>query len=322
VQKTTKLKKKMKQLMIKCGSFFSYAGIATFTLLLLNSGIVFGQADEKTTRPADTSADAGAMKKSPVKNTFESNLLIDNQTVMVPAKGTLGWDIQHRFGTVNNGYQDFYGIFAPALIRLGFEYVPVKYLQVGFGLCSERLQLDLNVKYALVKQMKEGMPVSITYFGNMVIDTRRGSNFVNGGDRLSYFDQLMVARKFCPKFSAQASLSLSHFNNVPGYYDANGVIQNSMKNDQFTFSVTGRYKLSNQMSVLINIDQPLTQNAMSNPHPNVAAGLEIATSSHCFQIIVGNCQHILPQNNALYNQNDYTKGQYLLGFNMTKLWNL
>ena len=312
----------MKQLIIKYGSFLSYAGIATFALLLLNNGIVFGQTDEKTTSRADTSAGKAGVKKTPVKNTFESILLIDNQTVMVPTKGTLEWDIQHRFGTVNNGYQDFYGIFAPALIRLGFEYVPAKDLQIGFGLCSERLQLDLNVKYAIVKQMKEGMPVSITYFGNIVIDTRRGSNFVNGGDRLSYYDQLMVARKFCPKFSAQASLSLSHFNNVPGYYDANGVIRNTVKNDQFTFSLLGRYKVSNQMAVLVNYDQPLTQNPTNNPHPNVAVGLEIATSSHCFQIIVGNCQHILPQNNALYNQNDYTKGQYLLGFNMTKLWNL
>ena len=76
------------------------------------------------------------------------------------------------------------------------------------------------------------------------------------------------------------------------------------------------------MSILVNYDQPLTQNATNNPHPNLSAGLEISTSSHCFQIIVGNTHYILPQNNALYNENDYTNGQFLIGFNMTKLWNL
>src|ERR1019366_8345959 len=95
-----------------------------------------------------------------VRNTFKSNLIIDNQTVMVPVKKTLEFDIQHRFGIVNNGYSDFYGLFAPPVIRLGFEYVPVKNLQFGFGLCSDNMQLDLNGKYAILKQTKGGIPVS------------------------------------------------------------------------------------------------------------------------------------------------------------------
>ena len=301
----------------------SCAASATL-IVLLTSGSAVAQTDgKKTTEDTtnSTATDAVATKKGAVKNTFESIWLIDNQTVMVPVKGTLEWDIQHRFGIVNNGYNDFYGLFAPALIRLGFEYVPVKNLQLGFGLCSDRLQLDLNGKYAILKQKKEGFPVSITYFGNVVIDTRSKSNFVTTGDRYSYFNQLMIARKITTKFSAQAALSLSYFNNVPGYVDAAGVINSTVENAQFTLSLMGRYKLTNKMAILIDYDQPLTQNVTNNPHPNVAVGLEITTSSHCFQIIAGNSQYILPQNNALYNQHDFSKGQYLLGFNMTKLWN-
>jgi Membrane bound beta barrel domain (DUF5777) len=262
------------------------------------------------------------VKKQVVKNTFESNLIIESQTVMVPVKGTLEFDIQHRFGIVNNGYSDFYGLFAPANIRMGFEYVPVKDLQIGFGLCKDRMQLDLNVKYAIIKQRVNGMPVSVTYFGNIVIDTRASSNFVSGGDRVTYFDQLMVARKVTTNFSVQAAISVSHFNSVPGYIDQEGVIRNTVKNDQFTVSFMGRYKVSGQLAILVDYDQPLTQNVTNNPHPNLSAGLEITTSSHCFQIIVGNTQYILPQNNALYNQNDLSKGEFLFGFNMTKLWNL
>ena len=57
-------------------------------------------------------------KTKPVKNTFESVWIIDNQTVMVPLKKTFEMDIQHRFGTVENGYEDFWGFFAPSNIRL------------------------------------------------------------------------------------------------------------------------------------------------------------------------------------------------------------
>ena len=316
----------MKQPKIKYRSLLSCAGSGMLILLLACGNGAFAQTTGEgtsDTAKAKTSEDAATavLRKTPVKNTFESNLIIDQQTVMVPVKGTLEFDIQHRFGIMNNGYQDFYGLFAPALIRLGMEYVPVKNLQVGVGLCSYDMNLDLNLKYALLKQTEGGMPVSVTYYGNMMIDTRGKNNFITDGDRISYFNQLMVARKITSAFSAQAAISLSHFNNVPGYTDKDGLIQSTVENDQFTFSLMGRYKVSNQMAILVDYDQPLTQNTTNNPHPNLAVGIEITTSSHCFQILAGNGQFIQPQNNALLNQNDLTKGQYLVGFNMTKLWN-
>src|SRR5436190_588831 len=64
----------------------------------------------------DSSATAGeapvAKKVKPVKNTFQSVWIIDNQTVMVPIKGTFEMDIQHRFGTVDKGYQEMWGLFS------------------------------------------------------------------------------------------------------------------------------------------------------------------------------------------------------------------
>ena len=64
-------------------------------------------------------------KLEPIKKTFAGNLIIDNQTVMVPVKGVFEFVIQHRFGVVNNGYKDFYGLYAPSNIRLGFNYTPI-----------------------------------------------------------------------------------------------------------------------------------------------------------------------------------------------------
>jgi len=45
------------------------------------------------------------------------------------------------------------------------------------------------------------------------------------------------------------------------------------------------------------------------------------TSNHSFQVFAGNYNSILPQSNNVFNQNDFTKGQFLIGFNITRLWN-
>lgn len=292
---------------------YRFAGLCLLTLLSIQ-----GIAQDVTT---DSTEPAPLVKKKAAKNTFESNWIQDNQSVIVPVKGTFEMDIQHRFGTVNNGYKDLFGIYAPANIRIGFSYVIIKKLQIGLGFTKDRLQWDGNGKYAIITQNKTGgWPVSISWFGNIVIDTRPKGNFVNDGDRLSYFNQLLIARKLTDHFSVQVAPSISHYNNIEGYLDANGKIQPKMKNDHFAIAFMGRYKMTPKTSFMVNYDQPLTQHPMNNPHPNISFGIETTSSSHAFQIFFGNYQNIIPQSNNFYNQNDYTKGQFLIGFNITKLW--
>ena len=309
------------------------AGIGLLIMLCGSSGTLKAQAAKKTptvkkdsVAVKDTTVDAPVVKKkSYVKNTFEGNYLIDEQTVMVPIQGTFEFDIQHRFGTVNNGTTDLFGIFASATMRLGFSYVPVSNLQIGFGATNERMQVDGNVKYSILKQTKSGsMPVSVTYFGDAAMDTRKKDNttlFVNTTDRFSFFNQIIVARKFSEALSIQAGVNDSHFNNLQGYLDAAGNVQPILKNDNFGVSVTGRYKISDETALIANYDQPITQNPANNPHPNISFGIEFKTSGHDFQIFAGNYSSLLPQNNFVYNQNDFKKGQFLIGFNISRLWN-
>jgi hypothetical protein len=254
-------------------------------------------------------------------NTFESVFLLDNQTVMVPKKGTLEMVIQHRFGTVNKGAKDMFGLFAPSNIRLGMTFVPINKLNVGIGLTKERMQLDFNAKYSLLKQTENNnVPLSASVFGNMVIDCRDKSNFRHSEYRFSYFSQLLLARKITEKLSAQVAPSFSWFNNVEGYVNSKGEIKNKMKNGHLAIAFLGRYKFSNKSAFVVNYDQPLTQHPTNNPHPNISFGLETTTDSHAFQVFAGNYYSIVPQSNNVYNQNDYTKGQFVIGFNITRLW--
>jgi Membrane bound beta barrel domain (DUF5777) len=287
-----------------------------FLLLLLSisSGMLLAQ---------DEAAVPVAVKKAkPVKNTFGSVWLIDNQTVMVPVKGTFEMDIQHRFGTVNKGRKDLWGFFAPSNIRLGLNYAPVNKLFIGAGITKERMQIDFNAKYALLQQTTDNkIPVSMSFYSNLVIDAREKSNFRYFDHRMSYFNQLIIARKITEKFSAQISPNFSWFNNVEGYVDSKGEIQNKMKNEHFSVSVLGRFKITEKTAIIAGYDQPITQHPTNNPQPNICFGIETTTSSHAFQVFLGNYYGIVPQSNNVYNQNNYRDGQFLIGFNITRLWN-
>ncbi|MEO7264889.1 MAG: DUF5777 family beta-barrel protein [Ferruginibacter sp.] len=295
-------------------SFLQRSCFAFVLLLCINTGNLFAQDS--------TAAEVPAVKKvKAVKNTFGSVWVMDNQTVMVPIKGTLEMDIQHRFGTINKGIKDMYGLFAPSNIRLGLNYAPIKNLFVGVGVTKERMQVDFNAKYGLLYQTLGKMPVSVAYFGTAVIDARNKSYFINSVDRLSFFNQIIIARKITEKFSAQVAPSFSWFNNVEAYVDSKGGIQNKMYNGHFAVSVLGRYKITEKSALIAGYDQPLTEHPTNNPRPNICFGFETTTSAHAFQVFMGNYAGIVPQSNNMFNQNNYSQSQYVIGFNITRLWN-
>ena len=307
--------------MKKFNKMINSARIIAMLLLLL--GFQRALAQNSTAVSADTSAPAPVKTHGKiVRNTFEGDYFLQNQTVNVYQPGTFSVVIQHVFGTVQNGYSDMFGLYNISNIRLGFNYVPRKNIQLGIGLCGNNLQWDGNLKWAILRQrVSNGSPVSVTYFGNFAVDTRKSSNFVNFPDRFSYFNQLMIARKISDKLSLQVAPSLSYFNNVPGYIDSKGNVISEMKNSNISLGFMGRYKITDKTAILVGYDQPMTQNPTNNPHPNLSLGIEMATSGHQFQIFIGNYNYIIPQDNNVFNQNDYTQGQFEIGFNISRLWN-
>ncbi|MFL5786763.1 MAG: DUF5777 family beta-barrel protein [Flavisolibacter sp.] len=271
---------------------------------------------------------AKPVKVKPVKNTFESVWIIDNQTVMVPVKKTFEMDIMHRFGTVEKGYEDFWGFFAPSNIRLGVSYSPINKLYLGIGIAKSNMLWDASAKYSIISQTRGVYPLSITYYGNIAYDTRKdadGSIFKYNTDRFLFFHQLIIARKISSKLSLQIAPSVSHQNSVYGYYkqvdSANKTVAGVMDHDHIAIAFAGRYKLTNVTSILVNIDQPITKHVTNNPNPNISFGFEFSTGSHAFQLFLGNYSLLSPQRNNLYNHNNYRDSKFLIGFNITRLWN-
>lgn len=271
------------------------------TLLLASPLISFAQDQDST---------AVASVDKPERAAFENTWLIDNPTNVVYNKGTLQFDMQHRFGTFN-GTNDMLGFWAPANIRLAVNYSFTDYLTLGVGTQKDNRMVDFNARVALLRQTRSNkMPISVTFYGNASIDTRTRDNFNITPDRYSYFSQVIIARRFNTVFSMQVAPSYSHYN----------VVDRTMQNDQISVSLGGRAKISPQTSIIAEYNQPITQHKYNQPYAGFGLGAEFSTGSHAFQVFFSNYKGISPQKNYMYNQNQIGNGDILIGFNITRLW--
>jgi len=240
---------------------------------------------------------------------FESTSLIENQTNRVYSKGTIEMIMNHRFGVVT-GTNDLIGIWAPANIRLALNYSITDRITVGFGSTKDYRLQDFCLKVALLRQTVNGkMPISVTYYGNMAISALPKENFYNTSDRWSFFNQIIIAKRISKTFSLQIAPSYSHFN----------VVDAPMGNDLFAIQFGGRAKVTSTMSVLLDVNQPITSQEFV-PKSGISVGTEFSTVGHSFQIFVSNYRGIINQQSNMFNQNDFFKGDFAIGFNICRTW--
>lgn len=271
----------------------------------------------------ETESDTVKVVDKPERAAFESSFIIDNPTDVLNSKNTLEAVINHRMGLTNEGENNLLGIYGQANIRIGLTFSPHDRVQVGFGTEKERKYQDFNWKVALLRQTRSGsIPVNVSYYGNFVIDASKKEDFALDQHRYSYFNQLIISRRFNPNLSLQVAPSISHFNVVPV----------GMNNDIIALSVGGRYKIgTSQTSILLDYSIPFTDfEEVTDPVPRLDAinptaglsiGVEFRTSSHAFQIYASNLKGIVSQDNYFYNTNDFFDGDILIGFTITRLYN-
>lgn len=300
-------------------------GLLVLLLILIGFGRIFAQEAEEAKKE----------KKPLERDPFESGLFMDDQTVRTYPSKTLEFVLYHRFGTIQNGISDLYGIWGATNIKLGLNYAITDNLVIGFGTTKFKMYQDLSLKYTFFRQRKGGFPLTIGYYGDVALNASNKSNFgadYKFIDRFSYYHELMFARRFCRIFSMQLGFAYVHYNKV----------DTTIKNDAFSISAIARVKVSPQTSIVASCELPLMlgydtpfvlpyreqephyQSIYYGPHsplPNFGIGVEISTSTHAFHIFLSAAQGILPQDIVIYNQNDFFNGAIMFGFNMTRLWN-
>ncbi|MCF6180768.1 DUF5777 family beta-barrel protein [Lutibacter sp.] len=257
--------------------------------------------------------DSTKVKEKLERSAFEGSSIIDNATNVLYHKNTLEVQMSHRFGVINGGSNDMAGFWAPSNIRIGLSYTVLERLTIGYGTTKfDRLQ-DFNWKVALLRQTRSNtMPISVSYYGNLTVSALKKDNFNLKQDRYSYFNQLIIAKRFSPNVSFQLAPSVSHYNLVD---------KPAMKNDMIAIAFGGRIKISPQTAILFDYTQPVTQFDSTQPKPGISIATEFSTSGHVFQIILTNYNGLVQQKNIMFNQNDFFNGDFMIGFNITRSYN-
>jgi len=245
--------------------------------------------------------------------TFKTTRVVLGQSVESPATGNLIFVIQHHFGYVNQGAYEFFGL-DQATIRLGFEYGITDWLMIGIGRSSFGKTYDGNIKLKILRQSsgKKNMPLSLSYFGSIGINTLRVEDKTIDyyfSNRLTYLNQILIARKFSPGISVQLTPSLVHRNLVETPQDENNV---------WAIGAGGRFKLSKHTSINAEYFYVLSKQTAADYHNSFSIGFDVETGGHVFQMYVSNSQGIIGQNFIPGTTGDWLKGDVLFGFNITR----
>ncbi|HRG78462.1 MAG TPA: DUF5777 family beta-barrel protein [Cyclobacteriaceae bacterium] len=255
-------------------------------------------------------------EKEYVSSTFKGSRLINGQTIETRYKGELEFIFAHRFGPMNGGLYELYGL-DQAYVRIGLEYGLSDRLGVGIGRNSVDKTVDGFLRFKALRQSKAGMPISLTAFGIMAVKTspkdENAGYDITFQDRTSYTAQLLIARKFTPALSLQL---------MPSYVHKNTVDQSIEDNDQIALGVGGRIKVSR--SVALTTEYYYRFNVHdNNPYYNsIGFGVDIETGGHVFQIVITNSRGLTERAFITETTGEFFDGDIHLGFNVTRIFQL
>jgi hypothetical protein len=251
-------------------------------------------------------------KKTYVTGTFKAAYIVNMMTVESPANGNLNFVIQHRFGTLNSGSYNFFGL-DNATLRLGFDYGITDDLDVGVGRSSYLKTFDGYLKYKLLKQTEGSqMPVSVSVRGTVTDFTQdiTGEAFLNTKYRTAYSGELLIARKISRGLSLEVTPTWLHYNLVPTSKD---------KSDVFALGMGGRMKITRRMSVDAEYDiVPTGQVVSASVHNSFSLGWDIETGGHVFQLVFTNSQSMLSTQYLAQTTGTWGKGDIYFGFNLSR----
>ena len=256
-------------------------------------------------------------KVMPVRGTFKGLYIVNMKTVESSAKGALNLLIMHRFGRLNDGAYNFFGL-DNATIRLGLDYGITDRLAVGIGRSSLDKTFDAYFKYRLLWQTdgSERIPLSLSVSGGLTNYTLKfpDKTYLNARYRTTYVTQLIAARKFNSNLSLQLVPVWLHYNLVPTVND---------KNDVFAIGAGGRLRITKRMSITAEYNYLLPNQVNSiDVHNALSVAWEVETGGHVFQLVFTNAQGMTEPQVIGRNTGEWGDGDVYFGFNISRVFNI
>jgi len=260
-----------------------------------------------------------------ITQTFKGTRIINGQSVETKGKGELEFIFSHRFDYVNTGSYQVWGLDGYPAVRLGLEYGITDRLGVGIGrnFYYDNKMEDLYLRYKIARQSTgaKNFPVTITGIGTLTYQPypnakdAANNNIPNPStnDRLAYVAELMIARKFSSKFSAQIAPIFVHRNAVDKTFE---------NNDDIAVSFAGRFKFTRSLSLIGEYYSRMNVHANSPYYNSAGVGLDIETGGHVFQLLFTNSLGMNPNTIVTKTEGNINNGDVRFGFNISRTFQL
>ncbi len=290
-------------------AFVAVAFFAACTTPLAAQEIdLFKQQDEQDKKALQETTDITTA-------TFKTTRLVNGHSIENVGSGILDLKINHRFGYLNSGAYNLFGL-DNATMRMGLDYGVNSRLMVGIGRSTFEKQYDAFVKYRILRQStgKVNMPVSLSYVASGMLKTLKNEDptlKTNFSDRLFYAHQLIVARKFNDYFSLQLMPTMVHYNIVPLAKDPN---------DLWSLGIGMRQRLSKRVNLTLEYYNQFTK--LSGYYNSLAVGFDIETGGHVFQLHFTNSTGMTERTFITETTGQWGKGDIHFGFNISRVFTI
>jgi len=248
-----------------------------------------------------------------VTSAFKTTRIVNSQSIENTGAGILDVKISHRFGMVNTGSYNFFGL-DQATMRLGLDYGISDRLEVGAGRSTYNKEFDEFFKLRVLRQStgRAAMPFSLSIASTAIERTINDppSQFsINASDHFYYVNQVLLARKFGDYFSLQFVPTQVHYNIVP---------DRTIPNDLYSLGTGFRIRLSRRVNLTGEYyyqfrQFPGTTNALS-------LGFDIETGGHVFQFFFTNSAGINESSFITQTTGQWGNGGIHFGFNISRVF--
>ncbi|TBR18238.1 MAG: hypothetical protein EPO57_07530 [Chitinophagaceae bacterium] len=256
-------------------------------------------------------------QKETVKNAFKSPRVINGHSIAFLRPGTMDFRILHRFGQLNLGYKNFFGL-DQATMRMGFDFGLSENLMLGIGRSTNRKEVDAFIKYAPLVQAtgKKSFPFTVALVSGITVDGMPWADPTQKNyfsSRLGYYFQTIVGRKISEGFTLQLSPTLVRKNLVQ--------LAGNEK-DVFSIGVGGRLRLTKRVSINGDYFYVLTPFASTFNQNPLSLGFDIETGGHVFQLHFSNTTGMNERAFITETFGNWSKGEVRFGFNLSRVFQI
>lgn len=261
--------------------------------------------------------------------TWKTMKLVNLHSTSMVKKNGLDFRVTHRFGSIGaksgGGVHNLYGLDISDDIRISFDYGITEDLQIGIGRSKMSELIDGSVKYKILAQKEKKVPLTLVVLGNMAITPQAAidNRYDDWQNRLSYFSQLIIARRFGERLSLEFAPGFLYRNLVLKTTDGDGKVLED-ENANLSLGFGGRFMITKRLGIIMDYVYTLSEfRANYEPltyYDPFGVGVEIETGGHVFHITLTNAAGIVENNYIPSTTADWTQGGMKLGFNISRVF--